>query len=226
MKSSMKISLLCFSFAFVPVVQAHMSDGFYGGLGVGGVFDRYHLITRNVVTGFTVNSPVSSENKLLGRVFMGYGTTFGQRWYLGGEFGTAFPSRRTTIANRPGVSLTASTFTDQLYIRDYVTLDLLPGYQINKNWLLYVRAGGTYGKLSIYQFATPKSPEFGDREGKWGGRIGVGTRFAIHQHFALGLDYFYTRYQQKVSEVPQFTLQFNQSLHNHYVGVSLLWVPV
>lgn len=125
-------------------------EGLYLGAGVGGSFNNYKLTATNLATGVDVNSKVNNR-AVIGDVFIGYGYTTVNSFYLGGEVGTNFPRRSATINSRPGVVVTSTTFTDTLQIRDYVTLDLLPGYRVMPYWLLYGRAGIIFGQLKLDQ---------------------------------------------------------------------------
>jgi len=215
--------LFSLSVLFSISAQANVRDGLYLGAGIGTVFDQFKLTTRNTINGFTIVSPVQNKKQISGNVFLGYGSTNINKLYLGVEIGSDFPSRSSTISGRPGVSVTAATFTDKLRVQDYVTLDILPGYRFNKNCLMYVRLGGTYAKLSLHQNPVGFIPAFDNEENKIGVRIGAGANFAFNSHFGVGIDYFYTRYPNLTSTYGAFNTQFKQKTSNNYVGISTVY---
>jgi outer membrane immunogenic protein len=203
--------------------EASPRDGFYLGAGVGETFNRYELATKNTVTGFNVKKH-DNHNSTVGNAFLGYGYTASNSFFLGVELGTIFPRRSGTI-KRPGVTFTSFSFVNRLSVQDYLTGDLLPGYRINERWLIYARAGFSYAHLSLHQDANAAAsgPKFNRSDNKWGGRIGLGVNYGLTKHLGLGLDYFYTGYQKMNSRWPAFDVQFKQSTHSHYLGISLIY---
>lgn len=210
-----------------PVVSSANNDikeGLYLGAGVGGSFSNYKLTASNYLTNLSV-SKTSSNSNVVGNVFGGYGYTANNSLYLGGEIGTNFPRRSTTIHGRPGVSNTSTTYTDHLYIQDYVTLDVLPGYRIQPNWLAYARLGISFGQLKLYQpFTVANGVEsFEASKNVVGGRFGVGVSYAVSEHFGASIDYYYSDYQKFNSTWPRYTINFNNTSSSNYVGVSVVY---
>ncbi|MCP0913420.1 MULTISPECIES: outer membrane protein [Legionella] len=218
-----KLSLACLGILLATASQANTREGIYAGAGIGASFDQFNLSTKNTVTGFTIKSPVQKNTSALGNVFLGYGGTMDTGFFLGGEVGTYFPRRSATIYNRPGVSVTSLTFNDTLKVHDYVTADILPGYRFNDDWLLYARGGLTYANLNIYQAPGTSGVTFRADENKFGGRIGAGINYAFNDNLGVGLDYFYTRYQEMNANLPAFNIRFNQQVSGNYVGLSALY---
>ncbi|KTC84892.1 outer membrane protein [Legionella brunensis] len=196
----------------------------YIGAGVGASFDKHTLTTSNTITNFAVKNTTNSSNAV-GEVFLGYGYTADNSFYLGGEIGTYFPRRSTTINERLGVSFTNYTFTDNLYIQDYATLDILPGYRVNPNWLIYGRAGLTFSELSLRQpiNSAAGTLAFEDSEHRVGGRFGVGLTYKVSQHFAASLDYFYSTYQKFSTNWPLYNINFNDKASSNFVGASIAY---
>lgn len=209
--------------AVAPEVYA-AREGLYAGVGVGGAFDNYTLTTRNLLSGFAVRNKISDDN-VVGNAFLGYGRTFDSSLFLGAEVGTVFPTRTGIIRNRRGVSVTASTFTNKLSISDYVTLDLLPGFRPNSDWLVYARVGASFAQLQVRQPLNLLAgvPSFSAKKDAVGGRFGAGVTYTINQHFGAALDYYYTTYQTQNAYWPQYTLRFKNTAYSNFVGLSLVY---
>lgn len=197
--------------------------GFYLGAGFGESFNHYDFIVKNNLTGVTVNH-TPDKNVTLVNVFAGYGVVFPACFYLGTEIGTNFP-RRSITTTRPGVSLTSLTFIDYLRIRDYVTGDILPGYQINPCLVAYGRAGVTYSELTINQPDNPVAPgtRFNPSEKQWGGRFGAGIRYSLTNNFGISGDYIFTAYQQLKSDFTIFHATYSLKAHSNFIGLSLYY---
>ncbi|AHE66912.1 outer membrane beta-barrel protein [Legionella oakridgensis] len=217
------LTLACVGTCLAINVHASSRDGLYFGAGIGAAFDQFDLTTKNIINGFTVKSPMNEKTSAVGNVFVGYGGTADSGFYLAGELGTYFPSRSATNYGRPGVFITASTFTDTMRVQDYATIDALPGYRLNEAWLLYGRAGLTYAHFELNQAATALVPAFNSSENKWGGRIGAGLNFAFNSNLGIGLDYFYTHYPKVNTTAGAFNTSFTQQVCSNYVGISALY---
>ncbi|KTC65147.1 Opacity protein and related surface antigens (plasmid) [Legionella adelaidensis] len=198
---------------------ASSRDGVYGGIGLGGVSDSYSFRLNNLSTGGAF-SKKPTEKSFLGGLFLGYGATNDLGFYLAGEIGTYLPRRSTTVNGVAGIYPGIPTFNDRLRVKDLVTFDLLPGYRFNETWLLYVRTGLSFSQLSFYQPATTV-PTIDETENKVGGRIGLGLNYALTNNVGIGLDYFYTHYQELNTN--QFGIDTNQKLSSNYLGISALY---
>ncbi len=209
-------------FGLVISVSSHATsrDGFYVGLGVGASYDKFDLTTKNNATGFTVRSASENATNVIGSAFLGYGNTAESGFYLGGELGTYLPKRSLTITNRPGVALTNLTFSDKLTVQDYVTFDVLPGFRLSENWLLYLRGGITYAHMTIYQPTQGAATSFSADNNRIGGRVGAGVNVGFTDNFGMSLDYFYTQYQDSSYTFPAFNTKFTQGVSSNYFGIS------
>ncbi len=201
--------------------QANTRDGFYVGAGIGMSADEYELTTTNLTSGLSIKNNADDTNAI-GDIFAGFGYTTASSFFWGGEIGTYFPSRSITVKNRPDLTFPNTGVNDTLKIQDYLTLDLLPGYAISQNVLVYGRAGITYSSLSLSQAASGVIPSFNYSENKWGGRFGVGVNFSFNNNFGVGLDYFYTTYQNMNTTAPVNT-RFTTNASSNYLGISILY---
>lgn len=202
--------------------NASSRDGLYLGAGVGGSYDQYALLTTNLTSGFGIQSPTLHQSSILGDLFLGFGGTANTGFYFAGELGTYFPKRSATLT-RPGIFPSNFTFRETLRVQDYATLDLLPGYRFNEGWLLYARGGLTYAQMGLYQFANAMTSSFNTEQNRLGGRIGAGVNYAINNNFGLGLDYFFTQYQDMNAKTFALNTRFNQQLSSNFVGISALY---
>lgn len=218
-KDWLSLSLVYTGILLSACSYASSKDGFYFGAGVGTVHDRFELTTSNPERGFITQSPTQNVNQTLGNLFAGLGFTLPHNFFLGGEVGTYFPSRSATVYNRPGVTLTGTRFTDEMKVKDEITVDLLPGYRLNDSWLLYGRLGGSRANIWIHQYPAGGSSDFVNEDKKWGGRIGAGITYSINSHLGLSADYFYTRYPTLNSVTPLNT-HFAEKISNNYAGIS------
>lgn len=203
-------------------VQANTRDGFYVGAGIGMSADEYELNTTNLSTGLSIKNNADNMN-VIGDIFVGFGYTTASSFFWGGEIGTYFPSRSITVENRPDLTFPNTGVSDTLKIQDYLTLDLLPGYALSQNVLVYGRAGLTYSSLSLNQPASGAVPSFNGDENKWGGRFGIGANFAFNNNFGVGIDYFYTTYQDLNALTTPFNTRFTTKASSNFLGISVLY---
>ncbi|MCH9689054.1 MAG: porin family protein [Gammaproteobacteria bacterium] len=200
-------------------------NGLYLGAGVGTSINDYNLYALNYSTGIN-NTTKKSSADIIGNVFIGYGYTSLNDFYLGLEAGTNFPGRATNIYNRPGVTVAGTNiYSDTLTAQDYITLDLVPGFRPNTNWLIYGRAGLAAGNLQFYQAKniTANTEEVNDRGTELGGRLGVGLTYAFNQYLSLSADYFYTEYKKFTNTVPKYTIAFQNKGKYNFIGGSLTY---
>lgn len=207
--------------AFSSMVQANSRDGFYVGAGIGMSADNYDLTTTNLATGLWIQNNADNTN-VLGDIFGGFGYTTASAYFIGGEIGTYFPSRSITVANRPDLTFPHVGVNDTLTIQDYITFDLLPGYAISQNILVYGRVGASYAGLELNQPMTTPVPGFNNNENKWGGRVGVGANYAFNNQFGVGIDYIYTSYQDTLYTSP-FNTSFKANASSNFLGISILY---
>lgn len=213
--------MIFFTF-FSLAIQANTRDGFYVGAGLGMSADEYELTTSNLITGLSIKNNANDTNAI-GDLFVGFGYTTASSYFWGAEIGTYFPGRSITVENRPDLTFPSIGVSDTLKIQDYLTLDLLPGYALSNNVLVYGRLGLTYASLNLNQPASGFIPNFNTSENKWGGRFGIGANFAFNQNFGIGIDYFYTTYQDLNALTAPFNTRFSTKASSNFLGVSLLY---
>ncbi len=216
---SSTIFLIFFSFA---VDANNTRDGLYLGAGVGWSANEYSLNTNYASNGITtVNS--ANDSQFLGDIFIGYGYTTASSIFWGAELGTYFPSRSVTIGSHPNLTYPGLNVSDTLNIQDYVTLDLLPGYAIGQNVLVYGRAGLAYGSLKLNQPSVSGIPGFNMNENTWGGRFGIGVNLAVSSSFGIGIDYFYTTYKNMNVYAQAYNANYTANPSSNFVGLSILY---
>ncbi len=163
---------------------------------------------------------------MIGNLFLGVGHTTINSLYLAGELGTNFPGRCTHIYNRPGVVIAdGNIYSNTLRVQDYITIDVLPGYRINTNWLAYARIGAAFADFQFYQDSNPVAPSevISASNTKFGGRFGAGSTYAFNQYLSLSIDYIYAEYQKQTVFVPKYNIGYQNTGIYNYVGMSLTY---
>ncbi len=146
--------------------------------------------------------------------------------YLGGELGTNFPGRSTSIADRPGVVIAdGNIYRNTLTVQDYITIDALPGYRINGNWLAYARVGAAFADFQFYQDSRSVAPSevLSSSATRFGGRFGVGSTYAFNQYLSLSVDYFYGEYKKYSTFIPKYNIGYESTGIYNYAGMSLTY---
>ncbi|MBI5346961.1 MAG: outer membrane beta-barrel protein [Chlamydiae bacterium] len=224
---SKKIKSLLGALLFLLIIHSadakSVRDDFYVGLGFVDSINHFDLKAQNPATGISVERK-KDHNNLLGSAFLGYGYTASCSFYVAAELGTYFPSRLTKIT-RPGVSLTAFTYVNQISIQDYLTGDILLGFRPIDCVLLYLRGGASYTNIELHQFANAlaNTPSFNTEKNKAGGRAGIGINYGFTRHWGLGLDYIFTYYQNLHAFWSLTNIHFEEKTYAHYIGLSALY---
>lgn len=233
-KSAAAIFLLMSANSFAAMYSAppvlntqavtYPKEGVYLGAGIGASFNDYQLQSTDVINNNS-NTLTSDDTSALGNVFLGYGHTFNNVWYLGGEANIYFPNQTVNFNNRPSVNDPAFHFNDQFSVDDNITVDLLPGYRVTPTDLLYARVGMDFRDVTMNQQATinPGTESFSNSANQIGERFGVGLTHALSEHFAASVDYFYTYFPRFGSYWTDETIQFDMTSHSNYVGLSLAY---
>ena len=196
-------------------------EGIYVGLGGGAAFDYGKLTAVNVVNGFTEHRTLSTTHAV-GNFLIGYGHTFKECFFVSLEGGTYFPSRSHAV-ERPGVLITTSTFTNKLKIQDYVTVDILPGFRLTKELLLFFRGGFTVAGISLTQDknAAAGVPAFKESVTECGARVGVGANYGFFCNWSVGVDYFHTFYPKITAVLTGFSSTVSTKPNSDFIGISL-----
>ena len=204
--------------------HAYVRDYLYLGAGVGPSFNNYSFTVKDIPTGLSITS-YPSNISWIGNIFLGYGYTFTNCFYLAGELGTNFPNRTTSVT-RSGV-INALQYQDQLGLQDYITLDLLPGYRgFDPSLLVYGRIGASFSRMTISQNASGTDQSFSASYGTTaGGRIGIGATYSLTLNLGLSADYYFAAYPTLwVNQtLNSGSSQYKQQPHVNYLGLSLLY---
>ena len=199
-------------------------ESLYFGAGIGGSFDGNQFKEKNVITGNTLRRNVNN-NQLIGDLFVGYGYTMANTYYIGAEVGTNFPSRTATINSHRGVTIPLYLFSETLHTTNYITLDLLPGYRIQPEWLVYGRIGASLSNLSFnqYPYGATHTPLFKNSDTQLAGRFGLGATYALTQHVSASLDYYYTSYQTTSVDWALYSENFTRTSYANFLGASITY---
>lgn len=197
-------------------------EGPYFGLGVGAAINQDKLSVQNIVNGYTVNIK-SNNTYTLANVFLGYGHTYNNSFYLGAE-GSIYSPRRTVFKNVPGVVTRTDYFDDKYTIFNYLNLDLLPGYRINPKTLIYARAGLGFRITQFNQQAFSLARQnIADTNNSVDGRFGAGLTYGLTNHWATSVDYFYTYAPQFNTTSPYGSAEYNFKSSTNYIGISMVY---
>ncbi len=217
-----KILLLAATLS-LTTVQAHVRDGVYLGAGCGAGFGQFDLKAMNTLTGVSVKRE-ASRVICQGNAFLGFGWTLPNCVYLGLETATRFPKISARL-ERPAVSVTKFNLTNVLSVREMASLDVVAGYRLARDYLLYGRIGGSFAKLHLQlnkkKAADVAQYDFNDY--KSGLRAGVGANFEINCWMGVGLDYIYTGYRLQSTYIEKYKTNQTQRPHTHSIAASLFF---
>lgn len=209
------------------VGQQHFNpkESFYAGVGVGGSFSSD---TLEDVYALNQNRSMVSINsgQVVGNIYIGYGHSWLEKYFLGIEANTYFPGHESTFVNQ-GVSSVGvgNLYSNQFTFQDYLGLDLLPGFRFEPNTLVYGRAGLSFRDIQTNQNSsiTPSSDGFYAAGHSVGGRFGGGVAYGLTREIGVAVDYFYTYYPTWGAYWSDYNLQREMTSHQNYVGISLLY---
>ncbi len=218
-RTTIGATVLGFVFA-LSTSHATNREGFYIGGGAGASQSTIDLIVKNTTNKYIIRPEPEDETDILGNVFLGYGGTNTASFYLAGELNTYLPGRKVTYQNLCGATTNLAIFNNTLEVKDYVTLDLLPGYRLDETWLVYLRAGMSYSNISTSQPAAGPLGVMNADDNKLGGRVGLGFNFAISDNFGVGIDYIYSIYQDFNPLFNTYSTSLEISPSSQYLGLS------
>jgi|LauGreDrversion4_2_1035121.scaffolds.fasta_scaffold81194_1 outer membrane immunogenic protein len=201
-----------------------MKEGFYVGAGIGGAMYNDKVEARNPIT-LVSREKSFNTNSALASAFIGLGHTWFDTYFLGLEANTYFPHHKVEWPNRQGVTATTYTFRNRFLVQNYINLDLLPGYRVNPNWLVYGRAGLAFSDLIANEDGVRAGnvPPFSDTTTTIGGRFGAGINYQLSQHIGAGVDYFYSYNPLTSTSFNDLNAVIGLSSHYNYVGFSLFY---
>jgi|LauGreDrversion4_2_1035121.scaffolds.fasta_scaffold63345_3 hypothetical protein len=227
------LNLLACSLSFAGAMGSLVATDYqpkedlYAGVGFGGRFSRN---TETVTALESKNSTQTTvnANQVVGNVYIGFGHTWFDNYFLGIEANTYFPGYSTDIKTR-GVSQsninTNNFYTNRFTYSDYLGLDLLPGWRFNPRSLIYLRTGLSFRAIEVSQNATitPNSLAYYNSGYTVGGRFGAGVAHGITKNIGVAVDYFYTYYPRWGSYWSTYNLQQDIKSYQNYVGISLIY---
>ncbi len=196
-------------------------EGAYFGAGFGGSFynDKVNVINPSTLVTRDRSFNISEAQA---NVFLGYGQTFDNLFYLGAEANSYFPHRNIKYIDRVGV--TAPGLYDDIYtVSDYINLDLLPGYRISPSWLIYGRAGLSFSNITLNQPVSGTVFPHSSSGSSVGGRFGAGITYELSKHVSTSVDYFYSYNPSYGIYWENYNTQYNLKSSANYVGVSLAY---
>lgn len=219
------ISVTAMAGTMRPVVvdEFNPKENVYLGVGIGASINNDRFTATDVTNNNAVHASSNNTNAQ-GNVFLGYGHTFSNALYLGAEANIYTP-RIAKFNNRPGVEFTTTLLNEKYTIDDYLAVDLLPGYRVNSNILVYGRVGMSFRNTNFNeQPVTDPVQNIADSTNSVDGRFGVGVTYALTKKFAASVDYFYS-YAPTFGTYSPMTppAQFAFKSSSNYVGVSLVY---
>ncbi|HBB52451.1 MAG TPA: hypothetical protein DCZ80_00940 [Legionellales bacterium] len=218
-------SSLAFAGTMGPVVMVPtMKEGFYAGAGIGGAMYNDKISGLNPSNSAQVEKSFNN-NSALASIFAGVGQTYFDKYYLGAEANSYFPSHRVVWQDRPGVSVTQYTYEDQFQIQNYVNLDLLPGYRIRPEWLVYGRVGISFSNIVLNQEPNTAADVsmYSSNTTATGGRFGGGLAYQITEHVGAGIDYYYAYNPTSNHSFNDKNTVVSINSHLNYIGYSLFY---
>ena len=198
-----------------PAVPALM-DGFYLGAQAG-----YQMADMgeniSIANGAANANPSVSVNGWLGGLFLGYGMTWNNWYYLGGEiFGNYANSSQgwDTTLNVSGANYGSNAEMNSSY-----GLAVLPGLRLTDSTLTYIRLGYTWANFKYNESSTAVgSASNSSTEG--GFTYGVGMETLITGNWSLRGEYTYTNYNNfSTSMAAGSSSSINPSAGQYSLGV-------
>jgi hypothetical protein len=224
---SLAISSLSFAGTMGPVVLSDFKpkESFYAGIGFGGRFS-HNTESVTALSNQNYTQTTVSTNQAVGNVYIGYGHTWMEKYFLGIEANTYFPGYSADITTA-GVSNVGSNnfYTNRFTYNDYLGLDLLPGWRFHPNSLIYARTGLSFRNIEVNQNSTftPESEGYYNSGHSVGGRFGAGIAHGFNENIGVAVDYFYTYYPRWGSYWSTYNLQQDMKSYQNYVGISLIY---
>jgi opacity protein-like surface antigen len=165
-----------------------VGDGFAVGVqtGFSQGQDRSDLnVTRKDVQTRSLEGPLAGINAT-------YGYTFANQFYLGAEAYFNYENSWQDYTNP-----TFSNWTTERKIGNNFGFDLLPGYHLDQNSLLYAKLGINYADLQITNITPSSSNPYSATLP--GIDLGLGFRHALTQNLSLALEYDWMYYYNEIN---------------------------
>lgn len=192
-----------------------LQDGFYAGIqgGYDSYRDRQNINSPGAsgIIGTTALSATGVE----GGLFVGYGATLTNWFYLGGEI---FANTSNAGINY-STSDALGTYTARFKAHDTWGIALLPGANINNTSLAYLRFGWNWANLKSNESVTG-SPSTSKSNTSNGFNAGLGLESLLKGNFSLRTEFSHTWYNSfntgYGSSINPSDNQFNLGLIYHF----------
>ena len=140
----MKIKLLVAAAATVVASSAMAASAFEGAYGQLGVGYENNTVSSRVfnVTGastFSGSAPSSSGGGFSGTVGLGYNFSVAPQWLVG--IGADYAPTNVTTSTQPVLSCSDCDGTNNYKVKNRYNIYVTPGYEIDKDKLIYVKGG-------------------------------------------------------------------------------------
>lgn len=182
--------------AAAPVATKSLHDGFYVGLAGG--YDSYRVRRSTSLPGGTfTENPVTNPAGWVGGLFAGYGQSFQNLYYLGGEL---FVNDSNASAGSTATSV-VGTYKSKFEVNTSYGLALLPGLKVNDSSLFYLRVGYNWANLKGKEIATIAgvSTAASKSNTQGGFNYGLGIETAIYENLSLRGEFTHTDYSSFTS---------------------------
>lgn len=182
----MRISIAMTTALFLLTSASALADADYSmsNLGKGGYYAA-DLGFNNLSIDYSnrgVYSKKGSKSTATVGALLGIGETTGN-WYIGAEAGLQY--------SKASVDLTHGTIKDTIDVKNYLALDLLPGYFFSNNFLGYARIGYSLGRLEFKQ-SQNGTPQYSNGTDLNSIRLGFGATTPLSKDWAIGADFVHT----------------------------------
>ncbi|MDF2941057.1 MAG: hypothetical protein K0R66_1699 [Gammaproteobacteria bacterium] len=176
----------------------NVGDGFSAGVQTGfsqGVARSDIHVSATDVQTRGIDGPIAGVNAI-------YGHSFANQFYLGAE---AYFNYENSWQDYTNSDITS--FNTETKIGNNFGFDILPGYHLDPNSLLYAKLGINYAELSIDNSNNPHSPTPYNVTSP-GVDLGLGFRHSLTQNLSLALEYDWIYYYNAISH---YTYGFSSS---------------
>jgi|GEM_PF-1843141 len=166
------------------------------GLGIGVADITLDPTITSTAESVTASTTITKRNQMLfkGGIDLGYSWSYQSGFYIGGDLGFQMTSTPATMVGSTTSTQTTSTATSISILNSgnmFITGDVLFGYRVTDQTLLYVRLGTGYNNGKITTSGTGlTSTEKTHSLILW--RAGLGMKYALAQNANLTLSYVYS----------------------------------
>lgn len=168
-----------------------LMDGFYVGAQAG--YQTANLGENISITSGTDSlNPSVAVNGWLGGLFLGYGMTWNNFYYLGGE---VFGNYANSSQGWDAASLSAGgSYGSNAEMNSSYGLALLPGLRLTDSTLTYIRLGYTWAHFKYNESSSTLGLSASNSSTEGGFTYGIGMETLITGNWSLRGEYTYTNY--------------------------------